>query len=426
MKEHVLHFIWQHQYFNHNDLQCEDGQLITIIKKGNKNTNEGPDFDLALVKIGNIEWAGTIEIHIRSSDWNLHRHSAHNAYNNVILHVVWDNDTQIINNDGMPIPTLVLKNNVSKELIAKCNSLIENIQPIPCSSQFENVNYLTKIGMLERVLVSRLERKAELVLGLLDQNKGDWEETAYQVLAQNFGFKVNAAPFLRLAQNLPFKMLLKHTEDTLQMEALLFGQAGMLEEESVDEYYWSLKREYQFLSHKYQLSANKLAKNEWKFMRMRPPNFPTIRLSQLASLLVAAKGFFSQIIEQENLGKLKNLFAVQQSEYWQKHYQFGKISARKLNGIGAEAADTLIINTVCVILVAYSIYKSDEEYLEKAMQLLEQLGCEGNAITRQWDELGVHAKNAFDSQAQIELFNEYCTKKQCLNCMIGHELLNRP
>jgi hypothetical protein len=424
LRESILHYIWQHQYFDTRALKCTDGQELSIINKGRKNTNEGPDFEQSRVKIGNIEWAGSVEIHLKSSDWNVHNHANHRGYDNVILHVVYEQDVEILARDGVAIHTLEFKNRISNELIRKCTDLLENTLKIPCEAQINKVDSLTLTSTLDRMAVSRLQRKAETVLQMLNENHGDWEETTYQVLVQNFGFKVNSAAFLRLAQNLPLKVLLKQAGELSQIEALLFGQAGLLDEESLDEYYWSLKKEYQFLSHKYSLSDKKLQSHEWKFLRMRPANFPTIRISQLANLIYMSKGFFSHIIEVEDLNGLKKIFQVSQSSYWQNHYLFGKLSGKKIHGTGEQTKETLIINTVCVILAAYSKYKNDEMYMERALRLLEQLPSENNAIIDLWDGLGIKTKTAFDSQALLELYNNNCMLKKCLECQVGHRILN--
>lgn len=423
MKENILHYIWQHQYFDHASLQCTDGRELTIINKGIKNPNEGPDFECGKIKIDDIEWVGNIEVHVLSSDWKLHKHSTHAAYDNVILHVVYDHNYDVIAPDLSTIPTLILKNRVSNSLIQNCTNLIDNSQNIPCSSQIRQVNSLTLLSMLDRSVISRLERKSTLILQRLKSNKDDWEETAYQLLSQNFGFKVNAQPFLRLSQNLPLKILLKNVDNLTQIEALLFGMAGMLEGKCVDEYHQLLKYEFRFLAHKYDLELKIMNNSEWKFLRMRPTNFPTVRLSQLAVVIANCKCFFRLIIETNELAIFKKIFTVHQSDYWQAHYDFGKCTSRIQQGIGIQATETLIINTVCTLLSAYSIYINDSAYLDKAIGLLEQLPSETNNITKQWNEINIESKNAFDSQAQIELYNEYCAKKKCLNCAIGHELL---
>lgn len=422
MTEAFLHYIWQYQHFAVPQLVTTDGTEIIVLKKGFLNTNAGPDFLQARLQIGEVEWAGTIEIHLKASDWNLHRHQTDKAYQNVILHVVWEADQPICRADGTLLPTLELKLIVSPDLLKKQHQLLDNQDKIPCEKQFSMVSDLAKIEMLDRVLLRRLEEKAAFVAELMTQSNDDLEEVAYQVLAKNFGFKLNAEPMLRLAEGLPLKVLQKHRNDLLQIEALLFGQAGFLEE-ATGHYAEKLKTEYQFLAQKYQLKGKQLAMHEWKFLRTRPANFPTIRLAQLAKLIHEQQSFFSLFTQTDDISLLQEKLAVRQSDYWQQHYLFDKKLAKPLFQIGKSSIENILINTVVPVLVFYSQYIDSEFYIRRAVSLLEILGSEKNYITEIWENMGFGIKNGYDSQASIELYNHYCKNKKCLSCSIGIEIL---
>jgi hypothetical protein len=301
--------------------------------------------------------------------------------------------------------------------------LVNSPEEIPCASSFEKVSEITKLSMLDRALSERLESKAETVNQLLIRNNNDWEETVYQVLAKNFGFHVNADPFLQLAQNLPYKIIMKHGGKLVQIEALLFGQAGFLENAKDDVYVNTLKREYDLLSTKYSLARGRLNEVQWKFLRLRPANFPTIRLAQFANLLFIHRNLFSNMVEASADMKWKTFFNLQQSEYWQRHYQFQKKTAEEVPGFGQMSMDNILINSLTPILVAYGKSKDDQMLVDRAIAILQQVKSESNKINRLWTSLGLKSKNAFDSQAMIELHNNFCLKRRCLECMIGASLI---
>ncbi len=424
--EYFLQFVWQHQYFLHQNLQTSDGEKIEIIHRGYKNTDEGPDFLNARIKIGEIEWAGSVEIHLNSKAWLQHNHQNHPAYNNVILHVVFENSSieNIKRNDGSVIPIVELKGLISDELIQKGNLLFENIAPIPCSPFLSEMDQLTIGSTLDRALTHRLERKSIAVLQMLEANQNDWEETTYQLIAQHFGMKVNNDAFARLASITPLKLLLKHSDNLFSIEALLFGQAGYLEMNQEDDYHQRLKKEYQFLKHKYSL-AQQVQIQEWKHLRLRPYNFPPLRIAELAALYHKNGLLHSQLIELNDAKSIKDLFKTSISEYWQHHYGFEKKSKSHLNGIGDLALNNLLINVTAVLLAAYGTYVNNNSYLEKSFEILQNLGAENNKITRAWEELGIKTQNSFDSQALIEKFNTFCTNKACLDCQIGNKILGR-
>ncbi len=421
MNESFLHYLWQFQYFEKKELFTSEAEPLTILKTGTLNSNAGPDFFNAKVKIGELEWVGNVEIHIKSSDWFAHHHEKNSAYHNVILHVVWDNDKPVLRN-GITIPTLELKDRVDISLLHEYKKLISSPTSIACQKSFPQVDDLVKFSMLDKALMQRLETKASQAVELLKLNNNDWEETSYQLLARNFGFKVNADPFFQLSKSLPYKIIQKQNS-LLQVEALLFGQAGMLETKTKDEYISLLFREYHLLEQKYSLSSFKLSPGQWRFLRLRPANFPTIRLAQFAALLFASKNIFSQLISIESYASIQKIFLQQQSDYWRTHYRFGKKAKGDVPELGEASIQNIVINTVAPLLVAYGKHKDEQTYIDRAVDLLQQLPAEQNKIMREWNALGLKVKNAFDSQALIELHNNFCQKRQCLNCTIGISIL---
>ncbi len=423
MNEVFLHYLWQFQQFDKSNLQTSEAERIVVLKTGILNTDAGPDFSHARLQINEIEWAGNVEIHIKSSDWQLHKHQHNEAYNNVILHVVWENDQPIARQDGSLIPTLELKSITDILLLNKYQYLIDNQAIIPCKEQFSEVSDLSKFAILDKVLAKRLQQKAQIVEQIFEQNKGDWEETAYQLLARNFGFKLNSETFLRLAQNLPLKVLQKHRNNLTQIEAMLFGQAGLID--TVDEYSEKLNHEYFFFAAKFSLKSTQLASHEWKFLRTRPANFPTIRIAQLAKLITQQQSFFSLFTQTNSIEDLRNSLKIEQSVYWQEHYNLGKISGKKLVGLGKDSINNILINTVIPLLACYSEKTDNQELMTRCVSFLEVLPAEENHITEMWEGLGLKIKSAFDSQASIELYNNFCTQKRCLQCNVGIEILRK-
>lgn len=421
ISEKLLHYIWQFQRFESQNLTIDGGEKLQIIQIGQLNTNAGPDFLEAKIKINEIIWAGNIEIHINSSDWQAHKHDQNLAYDNVILHIVWEIDHEIRRNNGQEIPTLSLKYIVNTKLLSDYQALMNNPASIPCYSQFQKVSSITKMLMLEKILVNRLERKADLVLKMLNTNNGNWEETTYQMLGKTMGYGLNSLPFERLTQLVPLKILQKHSNSLNSIEAILFGAAGFLEN-PIDEYSDSLEKEYRFIKAKYGIT-HQIARHEWKYMRLRPSNFPTVRISQFAQIIQNTKSLFSYFLLFDDIEILKRMFKTKPTTYWESRYNFGESSSEIQKGIGESTIDNILINAVAPILVAYSISKNEPEYIEKALSLLEKLKPEKNKITKFWAELDFSPQNAFDSQALIELYNEFCLKKACLSCNIGTALL---
>jgi Protein of unknown function (DUF2851) len=423
MNESFLHYVWQFQYFNKLNLRTTEDEDVQVIKPGILNTDAGPDFSQAKIKIGAMEWAGAVEIHIKASEWNDHKHHQDKAYDNVVLHVVWQNDKPVVRHDQSLIPTVELRGRVEEALLLQYRKLVNSSFTIPCSKSMSSVPEVIKLSMLDKSVLHRMEKKAQEILNLLKQNVGDWEETAYQTIAKNFGFKVNSESFLHLARVLPFKIIRKHLSHPFQVEALLFGHAGFLEREFKDDYYERLKREYQILSVKYQLADSQLKPSEWRFLRLRPANFPTLRLAQFADLLLKQPNLFSAIRNAENYISVLRLFQIDQSDYWKKHYRFGMPAKSDVPTMGETSHDTLIINSVVPLLVAYAKQHDDQMLMDRAMNILQSISSEKNKILNAWSDLGWNVKNAFDSQGLIELYNSFCTPRQCLNCSIGTFLL---
>jgi hypothetical protein len=422
MHEAFVSYVWRCQYFERRNLATADGKPLQVLRTGLPNTDAGPDFSEACIRLGEQTWVGQVEIHVKTSDWLRHQHQQNRRYDNTILHVVWDNDLTepLLRPDGTAIPLLVLRPLTDPLLLEKYAQLHHAAEPIPCAAQWQQVPDLAKMAMFDKALARRLERKAETVLALLKRNHDDWEETTWQLLAQNFGFKLNAEPFLALAQSLPMKLLRKHQDQPMAQEALLFGQAGWLNDPA-DEYLQQLAKEYDFLRHKYQLQP--MAAHRWKLLRLRPAGFPTIRLAQLAALIGRQLHLFAGLTAEVPYKTLFETLQVRQSAYWQQHYLPAKPTSEALVGLGADGIHNLLINTVAPLLAAYAVYTDQTEPTERALRLLEHLPAENNQITRKWAQIGLKIKNAFDAQASIELFNEFCTPKKCLSCGIGAALL---
>lgn len=424
MTEAFLHYIWQFQYFDKKGLVTTEGESISVIKTGFYNTHAGPDFSQAKIKIGILEWIGNVEIHIHASEWQQHKHHHNKAYDNVVLHVVWQNDKVITRSDGSQVPTLELKNRIENSLLLNYKNLVNHPAPIPCAHALHTVNSLTRISTLDNALAQRLENKAQFILKALLENNNDWEETFYQLLGKNFGFKVNSEAFHALTKAVPLRSLLKHSDKLLQLEAMLFGTAGLLEKVK-DDYAKSLQREYQLLQSKFNLSKKQLNESQWRFLRLRPANFPTLRIAQFATLLSARKNLFSTILGTASVIELKQLFDVTQSSYWQAHYRFDKKSKKPVPGLGDAAIENIIINSIVPTLAAYSIYKDESIWMDRAVEFLSKVNPEKNSIISEWKALGWSVTSAFDSQALIELRNNFCTKRLCLQCTIGHTLIQK-
>ncbi|HFA48560.1 MAG TPA: DUF2851 family protein [Bacteroidetes bacterium] len=421
MKENFLHFLWRFRRFDHSGLVSTTGEKIEIIHPGEHNGHAGPDFSNARLRIGNIQWAGNVEMHLRSSEWLRHKHQNDEAYRNVVLHVVMEEDQPILRTDGSRIPCLEMKKRIPAKLLGTYQKILHNEYWIPCQHQFHGVAEMTKNLWLDRLLVERLQRKTEAIKTVLLKNKMDWEETFYQFTARNFGLKINVEPFELLARSLPQSILARHKDNRLQVEALIFGQAGMLEKEQEDEYPNALKNEFSFLQKKYKLTP--IGGAMWKFMRLHPGNFPTVRLAQFAKLTCGSSHLFSKILEVETQREIEDLFGVQLDGYWLTHYTFGKKSAKRNKSFGKQAIRLLTINTIVPFLFLYGNEIREEDYKDKALRLLEELKPEKNSIIKGWEALGMEAASAYRTQGLLQLKNEYCDGRRCLECAVGGAIL---
>nr|WP_262923908.1 DUF2851 family protein [Spirosoma liriopis] len=425
VSESLLYFLWQYQYFTTKDLITTDGEPVQVVHPGFRNLDSGPDFFNARLLINHVEWVGTVEMHVRTSDWLAHRHQDDRAYDNVILHVVWQDDQistgrRVDRANGTPLPTLEFAPLIDATYLDRYKLLTESVDVIPCAGQFRSVQPLRITSMLDKTMLQRLERKAAGVRAVFEQTNGDWEETAYRLLTINMGFKINAEPMAQLSRAVPLKALLKHRDVLVQAEAMLFGTAGLLDDaDTPDDYQTMLQREYRFLAAKYNLADKQVATHAWKWGRLRPANFPTLRLAQLARLVTHHASLFSLFAGTSDASLLMKSLQLTPSDYWHSHYRFGKATEKTVPAIGVTSATTIVINTVVPLLAAYAHHRGQSTFLDRAIDLLEQLPAEKNRLTDGWEELGLSMRTAFDSQAAIELHNDSCTTKKCLSCQIG-------
>lgn len=421
MTEQFLHYIWKMKLLDNTRLAAASGEEIDIVSAGEHNTNAGPDFCNVKIRIGKTLWAGNVEIHLKSSDWNKHAHSDDSAYDNVILHCVFEADEEIRNSSGKVIPCLEMKGKFNPKIYLNYKWLMGSETWIPCEKQLSRVDSFTVTSWLERLSVERIETKTGSIKKVLLQNQNNWEETFYQFLSRSFGTKVNAEPFEWLAKSLPVKVLANHKNNLLQLEALLFGTAGFLDDNFSEPYPSQLKKEFEFLKKKYSLSP--MNKSLWKFLRLRPVNFPTVRIAQLAALIFQSTHLFSKIIETKSLKEIEKLFSATPSVFWLNHFTFKKQSSKKQKAMGRHFIHLLIINTIVPFIFIYGKWKDEERYVAYALELLEKIPSEKNAIISCWKKSGIKSTSAFTSQSLLQLKNNYCNKRRCLECAIGNKLL---
>ncbi len=423
MQEDFLHYLWKHKKFNLLDLKTTAGEHISIVSIGQHNQNSGPDFFAAQIKIDNQLWAGNVEIHIKSSDWFVHNHETDKAYDNVILHVVWEYDTDVFRKDNSVIPILEIKQYVSKEALHNYQKLFSKSQKwINCENDFATVNDFVIQNWLERLYFERLERKSHDIEKLLKISSNNWEEVLFKMLAKNFGLKVNGEAFFSISNSFDFLVVRKQQSKVMSLEALFFGQAGLLEDDNQDVYYLELAQEYQFLKQKFNLSNENVT--PLQFFRLRPPNFPTIRLSQLAMLYHEQQNLFSKIMVAKSIGELYKLFTVSTSIFWETHYTFNKTAKQFKKVITKSFIDLLLINTIIPLKFSYSKYQGkviDDEIVE----IIQNIVSEKNSIIEKFNSIKSVSTTALQSQALLQLKNEYCDKNKCLKCAIGNSLLNK-
>ena len=411
MKEDFIYYLWENRLLN-LDLRTTSGDEISVISVGNRNFDSGADFINARIKIGGTLWAGQVEIHVRASDWFRHRHQYDDNYNNVILHVVYEYDT-----DLLKIPTLEVKDKFDISLLLNYNSFVNSRNWIPCGEFIGGVQSFTVVSWFDRMLVEHLENECKELDFKLKNNHYDWEQTFYHRLMRYFGLKVNNDSFEYLSRILPLNLLLKHLDNELYVESMLFGCAGFLDKDFDEEYPRLLKREFKMLKSKFTLKV--MPVSNWKFLRLRPPNFPTIRIAQLAKIIVKNGTLFSKIRDSVSMDDIMNLFDVELDSYWNNHFQFDKVSnVDKKKTFGKTAVESVFVNAIVPMLFYYGKFHSLESYKEKAMTFLEQLDAEDNIVIRNFIKAGLSFNNAFQTQAALFMYKYYCKRRRCLECRI--------
>ncbi|MGE0077336.1 MAG: DUF2851 family protein [Bacteroidales bacterium] len=420
MNEYLLHFIWKYKPFLFNGIKTNPNEVIEIIDPGEHNRNSGPDFFNAKIKIGNTLWVGNVEMHIDASDWYAHGHHTDKSYNNVILHVVVNNNRQAKTLSGIDIPTITVQYPTNLE--ENLNDITNSGSWIPCAKQLQGVNPITIKSWIEKMMVERLEQKTSAVTTSVSECGNSWEEAFYRSVVRCFGLKINAVPAELLAKTTPLKLLAKHKDNLFQLEAIMFGQAGLLNNsETEDEYQLSLKIEYNYLQRK--LNLKPIDGAMWKFMRLRPPAFPTVRIAQLSMLIHKSSSLFSRIIEANNVKEIEGLLTVDTSEYWKTHYTFGNQSPVKEKHLGNQTIETIILNSVIPFMFAYSETRGKPELKEKSLTMLETLPPEKNSIINNFGIIGLNTLSSFESQALLHLKTNHCDLHKCIFCQIGASIL---
>ena len=419
MKESILHYIWQQKLFTQHGLRTSDGETVEVIDVGRINTDAGPDFFNAKIKIGETVWAGNVEIHTLASDWKKHNHNNDKSYDTVILHVVKNADCEVFRLDRERIPQLELR--YPADIEVNYNNFINNKKWIPCADLVKDIPGIFIESWKTALLTERLAAKTEHIKELLNEYNQHWEEVFYINLARSFGFGTNSQAFEMLAKSVPLSVIGKHKNDLFQLEALFFGQAGLLQKTENDDYLLRLRKEHEFLKTKYALKP--IDGSLWKLLRLRPDNFPHIRIAQFAAFINTSTKFFSKIIENPDINYLISLFKSEPSDYWKTHYLFGEISNDKSKKLGKNSIYSLLINTVIPFVFYYADRNGNEDLKEKAIVLFEKIPAEKNSIVRGWQNIGIEINTAYDSQAFLQLKKCYCDEKKCLRCRIGHKVL---
>jgi hypothetical protein len=420
MKEDFLHYLWKFKKFDTLNLKTSNQEEIIISNVGQYLELAGPDFFNAQITIGNQKWAGNVEIHIKSSDWYIHNHEKDTSYENVILHVVWEHDSEIYRSNNTEIPVLELKKYVSADIVNNYQKLLTPKSWIFCEKQLKEIPQFALINWQERLFFERLERKSKPILDLLESTNNNWEAVLFCLLAKNFGLNTNGEIFLKIAQSIPFSVIRKECFEVENLEALLFGSAGLLEVEKEDNYFNVLKFRYFYLLHKYQIEKSCI--EPVQFFKHRPDNFPTIRLSQLANLYHKQQNLFSKINDLNSLEAIYKIFSVSVAPYWQNHYQFDKESPKKKKTLSQSFVDLIVLNTIIPLQFAYA-KSQGKEVSEDLISILNEVEPEKNSIMDKFSSFGLKPKNAFETQSLLQLKNEYCNKSKCLDCAIGMELL---
>ncbi|NQU31605.1 MAG: DUF2851 family protein [Bacteroidetes bacterium] len=422
MNEEFIYYLWTYKLLI-NNLITTQGETISIISTGIRNTDSGPDFFNALIDIGKTRWAGNVEMHVNSSDWFKHNHNDTREYDNIILHVVFNDDRPIYRRSGERIPTLEINNKFDGSLLLSYEILLKSNNSIACANQIHEIKQLDKLLWLDGLMAERLEKKSFEITTLIDKTKGDLLQVYYQKLSRAMGYTANSDSMEYLASITPLKLLLKHKNSILQIEALLYGQAGFFENSYVDLYPNQLSKEYAFLKTKYKLTN--MDNSLWRFMRMRPVSFPTIRISQLANIIYNTSGLLSFILEMDNINNVVSILSSSASSYWDNHFRFDAFAPGVQKKLGKSTINVILINTIIPFIFVYGKSKRNAELHEKALNWMAKIPSESNKITREFISMGITPENAMHSQALLQLKSNYCLKKSCLRCKFGHILLNR-
>lgn len=423
MNEDFLHYLWKYRYFKNKHFKTNTGETLRILQTGIYNRDAGPDFLNARIQIGNTTWAGHIEIHKVASDWYAHKHQNDPAYQNVVLHVVFENDRPVFDGNGMQLCTFELKPYIIPEVLERYERLMLSPDSVACSSLYD-IKYDINVSMwLSRLAVERLELRSHVIQKLLDETNSDWETSSFRFLSSFYGMKTNNEAFYQLIQSIPLKAILKQRNSILQIESLLFGQAALLPKSSKDPYVIKLKSEYSFLKTKYNLKP--MQKVVWKFARLRPANFPTLRIAQYAAVLHKHPTLLSSILSCQNIDHLYSIFVCRISDYWISHYHFNKETAKTSHRSGKSFLDNLLINACVPLIFYYGKMHQKHELVNRALSLMEQVKAEQNRITRIWKTINIIPKNASESQALLQLKTFYCDKYRCLECVIGNRVLQK-
>ncbi len=423
MKEAFLHYIWRTRRFDRDALRTTTGVPVDLLQYGQYNTGNGPDFSEGRVRIGDTVWAGHIEMHLKSSDWHHHRHQFDPGYDNVVLHVVWEDDEPVLNARGIALPTLVLAPLVSEIVVERYEELAANEHAIPCETHLVETPQLILQGWIERMSLQRLERKTNEMHKLLASKRSDWDGAFFHQLGRCLGLPLNAGAMDSLMEVLPLSLLQRYRSDQVALEALLLGTAGLLDEDYLDEYPRQLKREFAHLSHKHSITA--LNKAMWNFRGLRPASFPSMRLVQLAAIIRSLPRVFDAFLESTDIKVLRKLLEAEPHVYWRTHYIADRPGDPRKKTIGKSAADTVLINAVAPFVFLYGRLQGKSECEARALALLEALPAEQNNIIKQWKAVGIVAENAAESQGLLTLRKEYCQPRRCLECALGHCLLKR-
>ena len=422
MKEDFLHYVWQYKKFDFSNLKTAQNENLTIINSGFYSQLAGPDFFNAQIQIDSQKWAGNVEIHLKSSDWYVHNHEKDANYDSVILHVVWQHDTPIFRKDNSEIAVLEIQQYVLDKELDNYNKLATSKSWIYCENEIASTDNFVFKNWLERLFFERLERKMFPINQLLLQTGNNWEAVLFAMLAKNFGLNTNGDIFLKIANSIPFAIIRKESFEAENLEALLLGRANLLNDSKQDLYYNEMQQRYNYIKVKHQLTDVFI--NEVQFFKHRPDNFPTIRLVQLAQLYHLQQNLFSQLITIRSAEECYKLFNVNVSVYWETHYQFDKISPKKRKALSKAFIDLLLINTIIPLQFAYQ-KSQGKEISEDIMTLLSKIAPEKNAILDKFALFDVKSSNAFEAQALLQLKNEYCNNKKCLQCAVGLNLLKQ-